>query len=80
MAELRDVVDRVAMTFPAGTSPPDFDDEIWTEFVKIIAISGADGRELSPAQLRRQSLLFADAVRGVPMTRRVKLYGLPMKR
>ena len=53
MAELRDNVDRVAMTFPAGVSPPDFDDEIWTEFVKIIAISGADGRELSPAQLRR---------------------------
>lgn len=77
MAELRDVVDRVAMTFPAGASPPDFDDEIWTEFVKIIAISGADGRELPPAQLRRQSLLFADAARSVPMTRRVKLYGLP---
>ena len=44
MAELRDVVDSVAMTFPPGTVPPDFDDEIWTEFVKIIAISGADGR------------------------------------
>jgi len=27
--------------------------------------------------LRRQSLLFADAARSVPMTRRVKLYGLP---
>jgi len=77
MAELRDVVDSVAMTFPPGTAPPDFDDEIWTEFVKIIAISGADGRELPPAQLRRQSLLFADAARSVPMTRRVKLYGLP---
>ena len=45
MAELRDVVDRVAMNLPPGASPPDFDDEIWTEFVKIIAISGADGRE-----------------------------------
>ena len=42
MAELRDVVDSVAMTFPPGTAPPDFDDEIWTEFVKIIAISGAE--------------------------------------
>ena len=77
MAELRDVVDRVAMTLPPGTSPPDFDDEIWTEFVKIVAITGAEGRALPPAQLRRQALLFADAARGVPMTRRVKLYGLP---
>ena len=77
MSELRDIVDRVALTFPAGTSPPDFDDEIWTEFVKIISITGRDGRALPPAQLRRQSLLFADAARGVPQTRRVKLYGLP---
>ena len=77
MSELRDVVDRVAMTLPPGAAPPDFDDEIWTEFVKIIAISGTDGRPLSPAQLRRQSLLFADAARSVPNTRRVKLYGLP---
>ena len=77
MSELRDIVDRVALTLPAGTSPPDFDDEIWTEFVKIISITGRDGRALPPAQLRRQSLLFADAARGVPQTRRVKLYGLP---
>ncbi|MDC3015932.1 efflux RND transporter permease subunit, partial [Luminiphilus sp.] len=79
MAELRDVVDRVAMTLPPGTSPPDFDDEIWTEFVKIVAITGAEGRALPPAQLRRQALLFADAARGVSMTRRVKLYGLPQE-
>ena len=79
MAELRDVVDRVAMTLPPGTSPPDFDDEIWTEFVKIVAITGAEGRALPPAQLRRQALLFADAARGVPTTRRVKLYGLPQE-
>ena len=42
MSELRDIVDRVALTFPPGTSPPDFDDEIWTEFVKIISITGQD--------------------------------------
>ncbi|MBL6699842.1 MAG: efflux RND transporter permease subunit [Luminiphilus sp.] len=77
MAELRDVVDRVGITLPTGTSPPDFDDELWTEFVKIIAITGAEDRPLSAAQLRRQSLLFADAARGVSMTRRVMLYGLP---
>jgi multidrug efflux pump subunit AcrB len=77
MSELRDIVDRVALTFPPGTSPPEFDDEIWTEFVKIISITGKDGRPLPPAQLRRQSLLFADAARSVPQTRRVKLYGLP---
>ena len=51
MAELRDVVDRVAMTLPPGTSPPDFDDEIWTEFVKIVAITGAEGR--ARGRLRR---------------------------
>ncbi len=79
MAELRDVVDRVALTLPPGSSPPDFDDELWTEFVKIVAIKGAEDRPLSPAQLRRQSLLFADAARGVPMTRRVMLYGLPIE-
>ena len=79
MAELRDVVDRVALTLPPGSSPPDFDDELWTEFVKIVAIKGTEDHPLSPAQLRRQSLLFADAARGVPMTRRVMLYGLPIE-
>jgi multidrug efflux pump subunit AcrB len=76
-SELRDKIDEVAATLPPGALPPDFDDELWTEFVKIIAISGADGRTLPPAQLRRQALQFADAARGVPLTRRVMLYGLP---
>lgn len=76
-SELRDKIDEVAAALPPGALPPDFDDELWTEFVKIIAISGADGRTLPPAQLRRQALQFADAARGVPLTRRVMLYGLP---
>ena len=64
-SELRDKIDEVAAALPPGALPPDFDDELWTEFVKIIAISGADGRTLPPAQLRRQALQFADAARGV---------------
>ncbi|MEL0306583.1 MAG: efflux RND transporter permease subunit [Halieaceae bacterium] len=78
-SELRDRVDEVGSTLPAGALPPDFDDEIWTEFVKIVSITSAEGRNLSPAQLRRQALLFADAARDVPLTRRVKLYGLPLE-
>jgi multidrug efflux pump subunit AcrB len=35
----------VAMTLPSRRLPPDFDDEIWTEFVKIIAITVQDGRD-----------------------------------
>ncbi len=78
-AELRDEIDEVATTLPAGVMPPDFDDQIWTEFVKIVSITGASEGQLSPSQLRRQALLFADAAREVPLTRRVKLYGLPLE-
>ena len=78
-SELRDTIDQVATAFPPGAMAPDFNDEIWTEFVKIIAIRGQDGLPLTPGQLRRQSLQFADAARGVPQTRRVKLYGLPIE-
>ena len=62
------------MTLPPGTSPPDFDDEIWMNSSRSWR-HRRQGRAL-PAQLRRQALL-ADAARGVPTTRRVKLYGLP---
>ena len=78
-SELRDTIDQVATTFPPGAMAPDFNDEIWTEFVKIIAIRGQDGLPLTPGQLRRQSLQFADAARDVPQTRRVRLYGLPIE-
>lgn len=78
-SELRDIVADVGATFPPEASPPLFDDEIWTEFVKILAVSGAEGRDLPPSQLRRQALEFADAARDVPLTRRVKLYGLPLE-
>ena len=77
MSELRDKVDEVAKGFPPGASPPDFDDDLMTQFVKIVAISARQGETISPAVLRREALNFADAARQVPNTRRVRAYGLP---
>ena len=76
-SELRDIVASEAAAFPPGVSPPDFDDDVITAFVKIIALSAQDGRDLPASVLRREAELFADAARHVPLTKRVKMYGLP---
>ena len=76
-SELRGKVDRVAADLPEGASKPVFDDDLFTTFVKIIAISADEGVDVSPSLLRREALRFADAARKVPQTRRVKHYGLP---
>ncbi len=76
-SELRGKVDRVAADLPQGTTQPVFDDDLFTTFVKIIAISADEGVDISPSLLRREALRFADAARKVPQTRRVKPYGLP---
>lgn len=76
-SELRGKVDRVAADLPEGTTKPVFDDDLFTTFVKIIAISADEGVDISPTLLRREALRLADAARKVPQTRRVKHYGLP---
>ena len=76
-SELRGKVDRVAADLPEGASKPVLDDDLFTTFVKIIAISADEGVDISPSLLRREALRFADAARKVPQTRRVKHYGLP---
>ena len=76
-SELRGKIDRVAADLPEGATQPVFDDDLFTTFVKIIAISADDGVDISPSLLRREALRFADAARKVPQTRRVKAYGLP---
>ena len=76
-SELRGKVDRVAADLPEGTTQPVFDDDLFTTFVKIVAISADEGVDISPSLLRREALRFADAARKVPQTRRVKPYGLP---
>ena len=76
-SELRGKVDRVTADLPEGTTQPVFDDDLFTTFVKIVAISADEGVDISPSLLRREALRFADAARKVPQTRRVKPYGLP---
>ncbi|MEC8003939.1 MAG: efflux RND transporter permease subunit, partial [Pseudomonadota bacterium] len=76
-SELRGKVDRVTADLPEGTTQPVFDDDLFTTFVKIVAISADEGVDISPSLLRREALRFADAARKVPQTRRVKTYGLP---
>ena len=78
-SELRDIVASQAASFPSGALPPDFDDDLITAFVKIVSITSADGRDVPASVLRREAELFADAVRRVPLTKRVKLFGLPLE-
>ena len=76
-SELRGKISLVDGELPEGTSKPVLDDYLFTDFVKIVAVSADDGVDISPSLLRREALKFADAARKVPQTRRVKHYGLP---
>lgn len=76
-SELRDIVASEAAKFPTGAQPPDFDDDLITAFVKIVSLTSTGERDIPPSVLRREAELFADAVRRVPLTKRVKLFGLP---
>ena len=76
-SELRDIVAAEAANFPAGVEAPSFDDDIITAYVKILAISAKPGREIPPSVLRREAEILADAIRGIPKTKRVTLYGAP---
>ena len=53
-SELRGKVDRVAADLLEGASKPVFDDDLFTTFVKIIAISADEGVDISPSLLRRR--------------------------
>ena len=76
-SELRDIVAAEAANFPAGVEAPSFEDDIITAYVKILAISAKPGREIPPSVLRREAEILADAIRGIPKTKRVTLYGAP---
>lgn len=78
-SELRDIVSAEAKRFPAGVEPPLFEDDIITAYVKILAVSAKPGRSLSPSVLRREAEILADAIRSVPKTKRVTLYGAPQE-
>jgi multidrug efflux pump subunit AcrB len=76
-SELRDIVAAEAAKFPAGVEPPLFEDDIITAYVKILAVSAQPGRDIPASVLRREAEVLADAIRNVPKTKRVTLYGAP---
>ena len=76
-SELGSKIDRVKGSLPEGASEPILDDDLFTNFVKIVSVSSKPDVDLSPSLLRREALRLADAAKNVPQTRRVKLYGLP---
>ncbi|MDG1829845.1 MAG: efflux RND transporter permease subunit, partial [Luminiphilus sp.] len=76
-SELRDIVAAEAANFPVGVEPPLFEDDIITAYVKIIAVSAKPGRDMPASVLRREAEILADAIRSVPKTKRVTLYGAP---
>ena len=75
--EVKDVVAMEAAAFPAGAQPPVVDDDLITAFVKIMALSSADGREIPSSVLRREAELFADQIRAIPKTKRIMFFGMP---
>ena len=76
-SEIRDAVDDAALAFPPGVMAPEFDSDLMSTYVKIIAISGAPGIDPPLPLLKRIAEDFADQTRNFAGTKLVDLFGMP---
>jgi len=76
-SEIRDGVDDAAIAFPQGVMAPEFDNDLMSTYVKIIAISGAPGVDPPLPLLKRIAEDFADRTRNFGGTKLVDLFGMP---
>ncbi len=76
-SEVRDAVDDAAQAFPSGVASPEFDNELMSTYVKIVAISGVEGIDPPLSLLKRVAEDFADQSRNFGGTKIVDLFGVP---
>ncbi len=75
-SEVRDALSDAATRFPAGVQPPDFSSDAGGTFGAIVSF-GARHDDVPLAVMARHAEDLADALRNVPGTKRVQVYGAP---
>ncbi|MEH6637006.1 MAG: efflux RND transporter permease subunit [Halioglobus sp.] len=77
--EVRDALTDTAAKFPAGASKPVFDNDRFTSFTAIVALSSSDGVDTPLSLINRLAQDFADQARNLPGTKLVQLFGEPVE-
>ncbi|GAB5414083.1 MAG: efflux RND transporter permease subunit [Congregibacter sp.] len=74
-SEVRDAVTDASLRFPSGTLSPVFDNDRTSAYARIVAISAANGYELSRPLLSRVADDLAEKTRNFPGTKLVEVFG-----
>ena len=74
-SEVRDAIDDAGLQFPPGVLAPTFDNDRTAAYVRILAISSADGYDLSRPLLTRVAEDLGERARSFPGTKLVVLFG-----
>lgn len=72
---VRDLLGDVEADLPAGSQPPDLDDEGGSAYTVAFAVHAGAGRQTDPIILQRYAEELADVLRSVPGTDLVELHG-----
>ena len=75
--EVRDAMNDAARQFPQGAGAPQFDNDRFASFTAIIAVTAADGSNMSLPLLNRFALDLSDQARNLAGTKLVNLFGDP---
>ncbi len=76
-SEVRDAMSDAARRFPPGVSAPAFDNDRFSSFTMIVALSAAGEQDVSLSILNRFAQDFADSARNLADTKMVVLFGEP---
>ena len=76
-SEVRDAMSDAALRFPPGAAAPVFDNDRFSSFTMIVALSAASEQDVSLSILNRFAQDFADTARNLPDTKMVVLFGEP---
>lgn len=79
-SKVRDAVDDAKARFPEGVLQPVFDDERFGAYSLIYGVAARTGAEVDPVVLQRYAAELEDALRGVPGTDHVTVFGMSAER
>lgn len=78
-SRVRDELTEVRSALPAGASPPDFEELKIVANTLLVGVQAEPGRDVPRAILGRHAREVADALRAVPGTEDVRLFGEPVE-
>ena len=78
-AEVRDAMSDATTAFPPGVGEPVFDNDRFTSFTTIVALSSSGPEDMPLSLLNRLAQDFADRARNLPNTKLVDIFGEPVE-